>query len=140
MMEQVKRMEREDTPLPTSFSSSSPSTDHQVYHDTWISPSSSFLPLSPPPTSSTKSTSSDSTYHHHASDKRNQTIRGYELWTQEDDMMLLQHILTRLRLGNWRELEMKFQGRHTARLCNARWNYLRAHLLKGIDQADASLW
>ncbi|KAI8068704.1 hypothetical protein BC940DRAFT_33633 [Gongronella butleri] len=67
--------------------------------------------------------------------KYDQTIRGYELWTSEDDVLLLQHVLSRLQLGNWRELEAKFHGRHTARLCSARWYYLRDQLLRGIAKS-----
>ncbi|KAI8339048.1 hypothetical protein BC941DRAFT_421966 [Chlamydoabsidia padenii] len=130
MMEQVKRMEREETPIPKSYSL------HYDCHSDTNHSSDSFILLSPP-SSSGKSLS---TQYPSSCGKYDQTIRGYEQWTQNDDLVLLQHVLSRLQLGNWRELEIKFQGRHTARLCNARWNYLRTHLLKGIDQADPSLW
>ncbi|KAI8388421.1 uncharacterized protein BYT42DRAFT_559998 [Radiomyces spectabilis] len=65
--------------------------------------------------------------------KFDQTIKGYEIWTHEDDMVLVDHVLTRLQGGRWRELEAKLGGRHNARLCRERWQFLRKLLLKGIN-------
>lgn len=66
--------------------------------------------------------------------KFDQTIRGYEIWTHEDDMILMRHVLNRLEGSRWRQLEAKFEGRHSARLCQARWHYLRKLLLKGLEK------
>ncbi|SAM03442.1 hypothetical protein [Absidia glauca] len=150
-----------------SSSSDSPllnSTSTNPKHHLPLPDSPSFLPLSPP-TTATSGTKSSTTLdddldhmntglHPHSPcfgpprqqpplispGKYDQTIRGYELWTEKDDMLLLQHVLSRLQVGNWRELEAKFEGRHTARLCTSRWNYLRDHLLKGIAKTDSSPW
>ncbi|KAI8089236.1 uncharacterized protein BX664DRAFT_332494 [Halteromyces radiatus] len=211
MVEQVKRVEQEFTPIPNFSSCTSMSGElqqHQHYDHSWCptpprdgsissgnsthrrdsdtinfsphgfnkgsyhrSESPSFLPLSPPSVSCNKSTSTldyddDDRYNeedqqqgrrdhspqapstagsttatlppYNSPTKYDQTIRGYELWTHKDDILLLQHVLSRLQLGNWRELEAKFEGRHTARLCDARWKYLRDQLLKGIQNASTS--
>ncbi|KAI8883444.1 hypothetical protein K501DRAFT_333348 [Backusella circina FSU 941] len=64
--------------------------------------------------------------------KFDQDIRGYELWTHDDDMILLNYVLHHLHGGGWNELELRFNGRHSARLCNDRWQHLKTLLLKGI--------
>ncbi|KAI8334666.1 hypothetical protein BC941DRAFT_431826 [Chlamydoabsidia padenii] len=195
MMDQVKRVEHDITPIPTSADDQVQQEQQQQQpqyyqqHHTWcptpprdgsisntctvespnpkhhhlpLPDSPSFLPLSPPSTTTsgpkstlTLSDDMDDTNDDHSScfepprqttppittpGKYDQTIRGYELWTEKDDMLLLQHVLSKLQVGNWRELESKFDGRHTARLCTSRWNYLRNHLLKGIAQADSTPW
>lgn len=72
--------------------------------------------------------------------KFEQNIRGYELWTHEDDMVLLNHVLHHLHGGGWSELEIRFNGRHSARLCYARWRHLKSLLLKGITDKPHTPW
>ncbi|RCI06980.1 hypothetical protein CU098_000970, partial [Rhizopus stolonifer] len=72
--------------------------------------------------------------------KYEQDIRGYEPWTHEDDMILLNHVLHHLYAGGWSELEVRFNGRHSARLCYDRWKYLRSLLLKGITDKPSMSW
>jgi hypothetical protein len=72
--------------------------------------------------------------------KFEQNIRGYELWTHEDDMVLLNHVLHHLHGGGWSELEVRFNGRHSARLCYARWRHLKSLLLKGITDKPHTPW
>ncbi|KAI9481335.1 MAG: hypothetical protein EXX96DRAFT_566281 [Benjaminiella poitrasii] len=72
--------------------------------------------------------------------KHDQNIRGYEIWTHEDDMILLNHVLHHLHVGGWTELEVKFSGRHSARLCYDRWKYLKSLLLKGITDKPNTPW
>jgi acetyl esterase/lipase len=64
--------------------------------------------------------------------KFDQDIRGYEVWTHDDDMVLLDYVLHHLHGGGWNELEVRFNGRHSARLCNGRWQHLKTLLLKGL--------
>ncbi|KAI8997036.1 hypothetical protein BDB01DRAFT_769606 [Pilobolus umbonatus] len=72
--------------------------------------------------------------------KYDQDIRGYEIWTHEDDMVLLNHVLHHLHGGGWNELEIRFDGRHSARLCYDRWKYLKSLLLKGITDKPDTPW
>ncbi|ORX51645.1 hypothetical protein DM01DRAFT_1337149 [Hesseltinella vesiculosa] len=115
---------------PTTLWCPTPPRDNSHASTSASDSSSSVTSLSPDltPVSSSDSLKIPSKY--------DQTIRGYELWTNDDDLLLLQHVLCRLQLGNWRELEAKFEGRHTARLCNARWHYLRDQLLRGIIKSQ----
>lgn len=72
--------------------------------------------------------------------KFDQDIRGYELWTHDDDMLLLNHVLHHLHGGGWNELEVRFEGRHSARLCYDRWKHLKSLLLKGITDKPHTPW
>lgn len=72
--------------------------------------------------------------------KYDQNIRGYELWTHDDDMLLLSHVLHHLHGGGWNELEVRFEGRHSARLCYDRWKHLKSRLLKGITDKPNTPW
>lgn len=72
--------------------------------------------------------------------KFEQNIRGYEEWTHEDDMVLLNHVLHHLHGGGWAELEVRFNGRHSARLCYDRWKHLRSLLIKGITDRPNTPW
>lgn len=72
--------------------------------------------------------------------KTDQDIRGYELWSHEDDMILLNHVLYHLHGGGWADLEIKFEGRHSARLCYDRWKHLRSLLISGITDKPNTPW
>jgi hypothetical protein len=72
--------------------------------------------------------------------KTDQDIRGYELWSHEDDMILLNHVLYHLHGGGWADLEVKFEGRHSARLCYDRWKHLRGLLITGITDKPNTPW
>jgi hypothetical protein len=72
--------------------------------------------------------------------KFEQNIRGYEIWTHEDDMILLNHVLQHLHGGGWSELEIRFNGRHSARLCYDRWKHLKSLLLRGITDKPHTPW
>ncbi|OBZ85460.1 hypothetical protein A0J61_06502 [Choanephora cucurbitarum] len=72
--------------------------------------------------------------------KYDQDIRGYELWTHEDDILLLSYVLYSLRGGGWSELEARFNGRHSARLCYDRWKYLKSLLLKNLLDKPNATW
>ncbi|KAG0742231.1 hypothetical protein G6F57_008609 [Rhizopus arrhizus] len=74
------------------------------------------------------------------SSKMDQTIRGYEIWTHEDDMILLDYVLHHLYTGGWHELESKYNGRHSARLCHERWKYLKSLLIHGITDKPNTPW
>ncbi|KAI9263450.1 hypothetical protein BDA99DRAFT_537451 [Phascolomyces articulosus] len=70
--------------------------------------------------------------------KFDQTIRGCEIWTREDDRILIEHMLDPGHGERWRELEAKLEGRHTAKLCSHRWEYLQMYFLKALDSASSS--
>ncbi|KAI8636665.1 hypothetical protein BD408DRAFT_355223 [Parasitella parasitica] len=72
--------------------------------------------------------------------KTDQDIRGYELWSHEDDMLLLNHVLYHLHGGGWADLEVKFEGRHSARLCYDRWKHLKGLLITGITDKPNTPW
>ncbi|GAN06700.1 hypothetical protein MAM1_0133d06188 [Mucor ambiguus] len=72
--------------------------------------------------------------------KTDQDIRGYEVWSHEDDMILLNHVLYHLHGGGWADLEIKFEGRHSARLCYDRWKHLRSLLISGITDKPNTPW
>ncbi|CEP08303.1 hypothetical protein [Parasitella parasitica] len=72
--------------------------------------------------------------------KTDQDIRGYELWSHEDDMLLLKHVLHHLHGGGWADLEAKFEGRHSARLCYDRWKHLKGLLISGITDKPNTPW
>lgn len=72
--------------------------------------------------------------------KMDQTIRGYEIWTHEDDMILLDYVLHHLYTGGWDELESKYNGRHSARLCHERWIHLKSLLVHGITDQPNTPW
>lgn len=72
--------------------------------------------------------------------KFDQNIRGYEEWTHEDDMVLLNHVFHHLHGGGWSDLEVRFNGRHSARLCYDRWKHLKALLLRGITDKPNTPW
>ncbi|KAI8148569.1 hypothetical protein BJV82DRAFT_592610 [Fennellomyces sp. T-0311] len=69
--------------------------------------------------------------------KFEQTIRGCELWTREDDRILIEHMLDPAHGERWRELEAKLEGRHTARLCSHRWDYLQTYFLKALQSEQS---
>ncbi|KAI7884734.1 uncharacterized protein EV154DRAFT_522076 [Mucor mucedo] len=121
-----KNGESPSTPVPSWHSLSSPPQQH------YQSSSSSCSSLSPPSSSSKKRLAPLS--------KFDQTIRGYELWTHDDDMLLLNHVLHHLHGGGWNELEVRFDGRHSARLCYDRWRHLKSLLLKGITDKPNTPW
>lgn len=66
--------------------------------------------------------------------KYNQTIRGYERWTHDDDKILMEYILKRMRGDNWSALSAKFGGRHSSSCCKQRWEYLQKRLLKNLNK------
>ncbi|KAK4509521.1 uncharacterized protein ATC70_007873 [Mucor velutinosus] len=72
--------------------------------------------------------------------KTDQDVRGYEVWSHEDDMILLNHVLYHLHGGGWADLEIKFEGRHSARLCYDRWKHLKSLLLSGITDKPDTPW
>ncbi|KAI8340422.1 hypothetical protein BD560DRAFT_412390 [Blakeslea trispora] len=72
--------------------------------------------------------------------KYDQDIRGYEPWTHEDDILLLNYVLYSLRGGGWSELEARFNGRHSARLCYDRWRHLKSLLLKNLLDRPNTTW
>ncbi|OAC98945.1 Homeodomain-like DNA binding domain-containing transcription factor [Mucor lusitanicus CBS 277.49] len=72
--------------------------------------------------------------------KTDQDVRGYEVWSHEDDMILLNHVLYHLHGGGWADLEVKFEGRHSARLCYDRWKHLRSLLISGITDKPNTPW
>ncbi|KAL1934278.1 hypothetical protein VTP01DRAFT_6460 [Rhizomucor pusillus] len=61
-------------------------------------------------------------------------------WTEDDDRLLLQHVLSRLRGGKWHELEQKLEGRHTADECVERWETLSHILLRTINKTGTKTW
>ncbi|KAI7850390.1 hypothetical protein BDC45DRAFT_248178 [Circinella umbellata] len=70
--------------------------------------------------------------------KFDQTIRGCEIWTREDDRILIEHMLNPTHPGErWRELEAKLEGRHTAKLCSHRWEYLQSFFLKALENVSS---
>ncbi|KAG0165831.1 hypothetical protein DFQ28_008256 [Apophysomyces sp. BC1034] len=165
VVDQVRKTDREQGKDPlTSGNADKPSWRPLTpprEHGASTSPSTSFPPSSsspPPPPSSPSSnvvTTSAPTYlppspplhaqgdtskQNRPPGKYDQTIRGYEIWTHEDDMALLDHVLTHLQGGRWRDLESKLDGRHSARLCSDRWQFLRKHLLKGLGSTGSPSW
>ncbi|CAO3629641.1 unnamed protein product [Cunninghamella echinulata] len=100
---------------------------HQQQQQQQKSPIALNLPSPSPPPSSNNNLSAPSPY--------DQTIRGYEPWTHKEDLILMHHAMSHLQVGHWRELESRFEGRHTNRLCMERWNFLRTRLLKSIIQS-----
>ncbi|KAL9550556.1 hypothetical protein MBANPS3_004679 [Mucor bainieri] len=72
--------------------------------------------------------------------KTDQDVRGYEVWSHEDDMVLLNHVLYHLHGGGWADLAIKFEGRHSARLCYDRWKHLKSLLISGITDKPNTPW
>ncbi|KAI9489374.1 hypothetical protein BDB00DRAFT_843506 [Zychaea mexicana] len=70
--------------------------------------------------------------------KFDQTIRGCEIWTRDDDRILIEHMLDPAHGERWRELEAKLKGRHTAKLCSHRWEYLQTYFLKALEGTTPS--
>ncbi|KAJ8659910.1 hypothetical protein O0I10_004503 [Lichtheimia ornata] len=70
--------------------------------------------------------------------KYNQTIRGYERWTHDDDKILMEYILKRMRGDNWYALSAKFGGRHSSSCCKQRWEYLQKRLLKNLTKTNTT--
>lgn len=102
----------------------SPTTPHTMVSPISLaSSSSSLIPAKLPPPS-----------------KTDQDVRGYEVWSHEDDMILLNHVLYHLHGGGWADLEIKFEGRHSARLCYDRWKHLRSLLISGITDKPNTPW
>ncbi|KAI7884882.1 hypothetical protein K492DRAFT_157781 [Lichtheimia hyalospora FSU 10163] len=71
--------------------------------------------------------------------KYNQTIRGYERWTHDDDKILMEYILKRMRGDNWYALSAKFGGRHSSSCCKQRWEYLQKRLLKNLNKTNTTI-
>ncbi|KAF7727920.1 hypothetical protein EC973_006919 [Apophysomyces ossiformis] len=116
---------------PRDRRTSSPSTSSNAVGAS----TSTYLPPSPP-----LHAHGDTSKQNRPPGKYDQTIRGYEVWTHEDDMALLDHVLTHLQGGRWRDLETKLEGRHSARLCSDRWQFLRKHMLKGLSSTNPTSW
>ncbi|KAI9469010.1 MAG: hypothetical protein EXX96DRAFT_654629 [Benjaminiella poitrasii] len=74
-------------------------------------------------------------------DDKKREKREEDVWTMENDKELLKHVLELpMKYVKWKELESKFGGRHLARMCSERWEYIKKQILKDIDQVtvDAS--
>lgn len=69
-----------------------------------------------------------------------ETIKGFELWTLEDDKILMAHVLTRLSGCRWQEAELKLSGRHSALVCEKRWLVLRDLIIRGADKSGTLGW
>jgi hypothetical protein len=67
-------------------------------------------------------------------------IKGYETWTMEDDKILMAHVLTRLSGCRWKEAELKLRGRHSATVCENRWQVLRDLLIRSADKSGTQGW
>lgn len=72
--------------------------------------------------------------------QRYETIRGFESWTIEDDKILMAHVLTRLSGCRWQEAELKLRGKHSAIVCEKRWQVLRDLLIRGADKSGTRGW
>ncbi|KAL9539557.1 hypothetical protein MBANPS3_010194 [Mucor bainieri] len=67
-------------------------------------------------------------------------IRGYETWTMDDDKILMAHVLTRLSGCRWQEAEAKLRGKHSADVCEKRWEVLRSLLIRGANKSGTRGW
>ncbi|KAL7316904.1 hypothetical protein PS15m_003330 [Mucor circinelloides] len=67
-------------------------------------------------------------------------IRGYETWTMDDDKILMAHVLTRLSGCRWKEAEAKLRGKHSADVCEKRWEVLRSLLIRGANKSGTQGW
>ncbi|KAI7906973.1 uncharacterized protein BX663DRAFT_494387 [Cokeromyces recurvatus] len=72
--------------------------------------------------------------------KDDMIIKGFEAWTIEDDRILLTHVLTRLSKCRWKEAEAKLKGRHSAELCEKRWELLRNLLIRSTQKSGTRGW
>ncbi|CAO3613588.1 unnamed protein product [Mucor hiemalis] len=69
-----------------------------------------------------------------------QVIKGFESWTIEEDKILMAHVLTRLSGCRWKEAELKLRGKHSAQVCEQRWQQLRDLLIHGADKSGTRGW
>ncbi|GAA5802975.1 hypothetical protein HPULCUR_008450 [Helicostylum pulchrum] len=67
-------------------------------------------------------------------------IKGYETWTIEDDKILMAHVLTRLSGCRWQEAALKLRGRHSANVCEKRWQVLRDLMIRGANKSGTQGW
>ncbi|CEP18648.1 hypothetical protein [Parasitella parasitica] len=72
--------------------------------------------------------------------QKHEFIRGYEKWTMDDDRILMAHVLTRLSGCRWKEAEAKLRGRHSADVCEKRWEVLRSLLISGANKSGTQGW
>ncbi|KAI8328993.1 hypothetical protein BC941DRAFT_443958 [Chlamydoabsidia padenii] len=66
------------------------------------------------------------------------TKTSFGLWSQQDDKILLRHILT--RTGNWDKLDQVFDGKHSVSDCIERWDVLQYYLIKELKKTGTSSW
>ncbi|KAI8643495.1 hypothetical protein BD408DRAFT_414667 [Parasitella parasitica] len=71
---------------------------------------------------------------------KHEFIRGYETWTMDDDKILMAHVLTRLSGCRWKEAEAKLRGKHSADVCEKRWEVLRSLLIRGANKSGTQGW
>ncbi|KAI8973469.1 hypothetical protein BDF20DRAFT_882521 [Mycotypha africana] len=67
-------------------------------------------------------------------------IKGFESWTEEDDKILMAHVLSRYSGARWEEAVSKLNHQHTVRGCKRRWEMLRDLLLRGATQTGIQGW
>ncbi|KAI9486391.1 MAG: hypothetical protein EXX96DRAFT_473398 [Benjaminiella poitrasii] len=75
-----------------------------------------------------------------SSSPKQDSIRGFEAWTLEDDKILMAHVLTRLSGCRWKEAAAKLRGRHSAELCEKRWETLKDLLIRGARKSGTRGW
>lgn len=98
-------------------------------------------PLSESSNNGSSSSSSSSNSSNSASPHMGyQVIKGFETWTIEEDKILMAHVLTRLSGCRWKEAELKLRGRHSAEVCEQRWQQLRDLLIRGADKSGTRGW
>jgi hypothetical protein len=67
-------------------------------------------------------------------DKHYQDIQGFEPWTKQDDLVLMKEVFSSIRKDDWRDIELKLDGRHNVSMCLQRWERLQSAMLNGFDE------
>ncbi|KAI8354129.1 hypothetical protein EDC96DRAFT_516936 [Choanephora cucurbitarum] len=70
-------------------------------------------------------------------DESEDELKQAEDWTVEDDKALLMHVLNLpSKHVKWKEAELLFNNRHLSIICADRWEFIKQHLLKDVQQAS----